>query len=59
MINRFYGFFKCNSEQKNKYLCTDDSSSEILENYNQVFNEIRHHIKEIDNSDIIKYDKNC
>ena len=36
----------------------DDSSSEILENYNQVFNGIKHHTKKINNSDIIKYDKN-
>ena len=49
MINRFYGFF----EQKNgeKYLNIDDTSSEILKKYNEVFNGIKYHIKKINDND--------
>ena len=49
MINRFYGFF----EEKNgdKYLNIDDTSSEILKKYNQVFNGIKYHIKKLNDND--------
>ena len=46
MINRFYGCFKSDSEQKNsdKYLCIDDNT-ETLKKYSQVFDGIKHHLK--------------
>ena len=51
MINRIDGFF----EEKNgvKYLSIADTSrnDEILRKYNQVFDEIKYHIKKIDASD--------
>ena len=54
MINRFYGFFE--PKIGDKYLNIDDTSSEILKKYNQVFNWIKHNIKKI-NDNASEYEK--
>ena len=49
MINRTYGYVE--EKNGNKYLNIDDTISEILKKYNQVFNKIKYHIKKINVSD--------
>ena len=41
MINRVSGYFE--EKNDNKYLCIDDTNSEILKKYNQVFAGIKYH----------------
>ena len=54
MIHRVNGYFEENIG--NKYLSIDDTNSEILKKYNQLFDGIKYHINKIDEGECV-YDK--
>ena len=49
LINRVYGYVS--EKNDNKFLTTDKGDS-VLEKYDQVFAEIKHHIKKIDDCEV-------
>ena len=57
MINRIDGFVEENNGVKYLNIADTARNNEILKKYEQVFNGLKHHIKNINNSNVV-YDKN-